>query len=67
MSDDQYSDARHGNGANVEEDDVDKAEEEEEEEQKEKIENNGEVDEMPALRRSEKVNWFVSGGWWTHK
>jgi hypothetical protein len=56
-SDDQYSDAEHGNGADGEEDDVDETDEEEEEEQEENIENNGEVNEMPALRRSDRVFW----------
>jgi hypothetical protein len=55
-SDDQYSNAEHGNGANREEDDVDKADKEDEEEQEENIENNGEVNEMPALRRSARVS-----------
>jgi hypothetical protein len=65
MSDDQYSNAEHGNRANGEEVavDVDEADKEEEEEQKEKIENNGEVDEMPALRRSERVSKPVCQ-WW---
>jgi hypothetical protein len=36
-SDDQYSNAEHGNGANGEEDDVDKADKEDEEEQEENI------------------------------
>jgi hypothetical protein len=49
MSDDLYSNAEHVNRADGEEDDVDEADKEEEEEQEEKIENNGEVDEMPAL------------------
>jgi hypothetical protein len=64
MSDDQYSNAKHGNGANREEDDVDKADKEEEEEQEKKIEENREVDKMPVLPKSETVreflNWFVS-------
>jgi hypothetical protein len=55
-SDDQYSNAEHGNGIDGEEDDVGEANDKEEEEQDEQIENNGEADEMPALRRSERVS-----------
>jgi hypothetical protein len=63
MSDDQYSNAEHGNGANGEEDDVDEADEEDGEEQEENIENNGEVNEMPALCRSARVSQPVRQ-WW---
>jgi hypothetical protein len=56
MSDDQYSDTEHKNGADGEEDDVDEADKEEEEKQEQNIENNGEVDEMPALHRSDRVS-----------
>jgi hypothetical protein len=62
-SDDQYSDAEHGNGIDREEDDVGEANDKEEEEQDEQIENNGEVDEMLALRRSERVSKPVRQ-WW---
>jgi hypothetical protein len=62
-SDDQYSDAEHRNGADGEEDDVDETDKEEEEEQEENIENNGEVNEMQALRRSDRVSQLVRQ-WW---
>jgi hypothetical protein len=67
-SDDQYSNAEHGNGIDREEDDVGEANDKEEEEQDEQIENNGEADKMPALRRSERVSkrkaeGFLGGMW----